>query len=100
MGAVGEVKKNFKNLNDALRGVQRDRWSCRVQHTLVLILPLHLQAALQSSCEDGHTPLLQYNTQTKYSRGYSFVIVMALQNLLTAHIVEQKNGQIVTEELF
>lgn len=59
VGAVGDVKKDFEDLYDTLRGVQWDGWCCRVQHTFILVLPLDLQAALQSSCEDGHTSLLE-----------------------------------------
>lgn len=59
MGAVGDVEEDFEDLHDALRGFQRDGWCCRLQHTLILLLPLDLQAALQGCCEDENASLLE-----------------------------------------
>ena len=59
VGAVRDVEEDLEDLYDALRGVQGDGWCCRVQHTLILVLPLDLQAALQGGCEDRHTSLLE-----------------------------------------
>lgn len=57
--AVGDVEEDFEDLYDALRVLQRNRRSCRIQLTHILILPPNLQAVLQRSCEDGCTTLLE-----------------------------------------
>lgn len=57
--AVGDIKEDFQYLYDTLRSFQRDGRCCRLQHTLILFLPLDLQAALQGCCEDGHPTLLE-----------------------------------------
>lgn len=46
VGAEGDVKEDFEDLYDALRGFQRDGWCCWVQRTLILVLPLNLKAAV------------------------------------------------------
>lgn len=65
VGAVGDVEEDFEDLYDPLRGFQRDGWCFWVQHTLILVLPLDPQTALQSCCENGHTSLLEEEKTTE-----------------------------------
>lgn len=67
MGAVRDIEENFEDLCDALRGFQRDGLCLWVQDALILVLPLHLQAALQGCCEDGNPSLLEENNQCEGS---------------------------------
>lgn len=59
MGSVRDVEKDFEDLDDALGGLQRNGWRRGVQHALVLLLPPHLQAALQGGREDGDAAVLR-----------------------------------------
>lgn len=59
VGAVGDVEEDFEDLYDTLRGFQRDGRHSWAQHTLILLLPLNLQAALQGCSEDRYTALLE-----------------------------------------
>lgn len=58
VGAAGDVEEDFEDLYDPLRGLQRDGRHSRAQHTLELLLPLDLQAALHGRRQNRHASLL------------------------------------------
>lgn len=56
--AVGDIEEDFEDLYDALWGFQWDGECIWAQHTLILVLPLNLQAVFQSCSENGDPSLL------------------------------------------
>ena len=76
VAAVGDVKEDFQYLDDTLRGFQGDGTFRRLQGTLVLLLPLHLQAALQGRCEDGQPALLEETHKDEWESRTRFLSVL------------------------
>ena len=68
VGAVGDVEEDFEDLCDPLRRFQRYGWCRGVQHTLILVLPLHLQAALQGCSKDGQASLLKEENKKRQGK--------------------------------
>lgn len=58
VGATGDVEKDFEDLYDPLRGLQRDGRGSRSKCTLKRLLPLDLKAALHGRRQNRHACLL------------------------------------------
>lgn len=65
--AIGDVEEDFEDLYDPLRGLQWDGRCSRAEHTLKLLFPLDLQAALHGGRQNWHATLLKFQVWRKVS---------------------------------